>query len=179
MYFSFIVRAINFNSYINSLIEIISYNSHNFRRTTILNFYFLKNSVNITTVILPRHCNNHHRFYPLQYLRLNRQTMNSGHPVYACISLLLGLQRHSRKADRPSLFAAFFARKDFVQLKAKFRPLMSKYARFLERKGVRVFGRFAVEAAANFSKSPLACDATRKKRANSFIQLFARASASV
>lgn len=87
------------------------------------------------------------------------------------ISLLPGgLQRHSRKADRPSLFAAFFARKDLVQLKAKFRPLMSKYARFLERKGVRVFGRFAVEAAANFSKSLLACDATRKKRANfSFI----------
>lgn len=100
MCFSFIVRAINFNSYINSLIEIISYNSHNFRRTTILNFYFLKNlSVNITTVILPRHCNNHHRFYSLQYLRLNRQTMNSGHPVYACISLLPGLS--SGIAEKP------------------------------------------------------------------------------
>lgn len=67
--------------------------------------------------------------------------MNSRHPIYACISLLLsGLQQHSRKADRSSLFAAFFARKDFVQLKAKFCPLMLEYARLLERKDILVFG---------------------------------------
>lgn len=57
------------------------------------------------------------------------------------VYLLLAVARqHSRKADRPPLFVDFFSRKDFVQLKGKFRPLMSKYARLPEHKGVRVSG---------------------------------------
>lgn len=42
-------------------------------------------------------------------------------------------------ADRLPLFAEFFSHKDFVQLKGKFRSLISKYARLPEGKGVRVF----------------------------------------
>lgn len=83
----------------------------------------------------------------------------------------------SEKADQPLLFVDFFLSKGLRPIKEKVPPLDVEVCSFARTQERPCLWRFAVEGTANSSKSHLACDAIPK--ANSFIQMFAHASASV
>lgn len=83
--------------------------------------------------------------------------MKSGHPVHNTSLFLGGLRRHSRKADRPSLFAAFFRSQGLCPIKGEVPPLdVEVCARLLERKSVRVFWPIRGQSSSQFFEIALA-----------------------